>query len=72
MHNVKFNVDALVMALDIKRKAVCLDWAGVANESGVSASTICRIRTGKNPDANSIARLVKWSGVDFEHLIAAS
>jgi hypothetical protein len=70
VQNVKFNNDALVMALDIKRKAVGTDWAGVALESGVSASTIYRIRTGKNPDANSLARLVSWCGVDFDHLIA--
>ena len=69
MQLVKFNVDAMVMALDIKRKAVCLDWAGVADEAGVSASTICRICAGKNPDANSLAKLVSWSGVDFNHLI---
>jgi transcriptional regulator with XRE-family HTH domain len=70
MKNITFNNDALVMALDIKRKATNLDWAGVANESGVSASTISRIRTGKNPDANSLAKLVDWCGVDFSHLIA--
>jgi len=70
MKNISFNNDALVMALDIKRKATNLDWAGVANESGVSASTICRIRTGKNPDANSLAKLVYWCDVDFNHLIA--
>lgn len=69
MPNITFNNDALVMALDIKRKATNLDWAGVANEAGVSASTICRIRTGKNPDANSLARLMAWSGVNFDHLI---
>ena len=69
MQNITFNNDALVMAPDIKRKALGLDWAGVANESGVSASTICRIRTGKNPDANSLAKLVAWSGANFDHLI---
>jgi transcriptional regulator with XRE-family HTH domain len=68
MQHVSFNVDALVMALDIKRKASGLDWAGIATESGVSASTICRIRTGKNPDANSLAKLVSWCGMDFNHL----
>jgi hypothetical protein len=70
MQNVRFNNDALVMALDIKRKTVRTDWAGVALESGVSASTICRIRTGKNPDAYSLARLVTWCGVDFNQMIA--
>jgi hypothetical protein len=55
-------------ALDIKRKASGLDWAGIATESGVSASTICRIRTGKNPDANSLAKLVSWCGMDLNHL----
>jgi transcriptional regulator with XRE-family HTH domain len=72
MQLVKFNNDALVMALDIKRKACGLDWAGVAGESNVSASTICRIRAGKNPDANSLAKLVCWCGVDFNHLIASA
>jgi transcriptional regulator with XRE-family HTH domain len=70
MQSVKFNVDALVMALDIKRKAVALDWAGVAEQSGVSPSTISRIRSGRHPDADSLARLVHWCGVDFAHLVA--
>ncbi len=69
MQNVSFNIDALVMALDIKRKASGLDWAGIASESGVSASTVSRIRTGKKPDADSLAKLVNWCGVDFNHLV---
>jgi transcriptional regulator with XRE-family HTH domain len=70
MQHVSFNVDALVMAMDIKRKACGLDWAGIASESGVSASTVSRIRTGKKPDADSLAKLVNWCGVDFKHLVA--
>ena len=58
MKTITFNNDALVMALDIKRKATNLDWAGVANESGVSASTICRIRTGEKTRTQ-----IPWRGL---------
>jgi transcriptional regulator with XRE-family HTH domain len=64
-----FNVDALQMALDMRRKAFDLNWAGVAEEAKVSKSTISPILQGKKPDADTLVKLVMWSGVSFNHLV---
>ena len=69
MGQVKFNTEALALALDAVRAAKGLGWPEVSIEAGVSQSTLCRIRLGKNPDADSLAKLVFWCDVDFQHFI---
>jgi transcriptional regulator with XRE-family HTH domain len=69
VQEVKFNNRALALALDAVRAAKGLEWPQVASETNVSEATLCRIRQGKNPDANTLAKLVKWCGIDFGHLI---
>ena len=68
---VKFNNKSFNLALDTVRGAKGMNWRQVAEESGVSASTLSRVIMGKNPDADSLAKLVNWCGVDFKHLIDA-
>ena len=59
---IGFNGKALNLALDTMRGAKSLNWKQVAEEAGVSASTLSRMTMGKNPDADSLARLVHWCG----------
>lgn len=66
-----FNNKALSLALDVVRAAKQMEWPQVSAETGVSESTLCRIRQGKNPDADTLAKLVHWCGIDFKHLISA-
>jgi predicted transcriptional regulator len=68
-HKVKFDKRAFALVLDTVRGSKEMNWQEVAEDAQVSASTLCRIMMGKNPDADSLARLVHWSGVDFKHLI---
>ena len=68
---VKFDNKAFNLVLDTVRGSKGMNWKQVAEESGVSASTLCRVMMGKNPDADSLTKLVHWSGVDFKHLIDA-
>jgi transcriptional regulator with XRE-family HTH domain len=66
---VKFNNKGLALALDAVRGSKDMNWLQVAEEMGVSPSTISRILMGKNPDADSLAKIVNWCGIDFRHLI---
>ena len=46
----RFDGDAFYAALDGERQARQFTWRRVAEESGVSASTLTRISQGKRPD----------------------
>jgi transcriptional regulator with XRE-family HTH domain len=69
IQEVQFNNKALSLALDAVRAAKGMEWPQVAEETRVSEATLCRIRQGKNPDANTLAKLVNWCGIDFGHLV---
>ena len=64
-----FNADAFYAALDGERQARRLTWKKVADESGVSASTLTRIAQGKRPDVDSLAALVAWSGLEVDKFV---
>jgi len=54
----------LYAALDETRRSRGLQWRQVAQEAGISASTLTRMAQGKRPDVDGLAALVKWSGLD--------
>ena len=64
-----FNADAFYAALDGERQARRLTWKKVADESGVSASTLTRIGQGKRPDVDSLAALSAWSGLNVDSFV---
>ena len=41
----------------------------MAQESGVSASTLTRIAQGKHPDVDSLAALSAWSGLAVDRFV---
>jgi len=56
------DTDALYAALDQRRQSSELSWRQVAQEAGVSPSTLTRLGQGKRPDVDGFAALVKWLG----------
>lgn len=64
-----FDGDAFYDALDRIRLSKKLTWKQVAEASLVSASTLTRMSQGKRPDVDSLAALVKWSGLKTEDFI---
>ncbi len=64
-----FDSNAFFAALDGERQARELTWKRVAEESGVSASTLTRIAQGKRPDVDSLAALVAWSGLEVDRFV---
>ena len=65
----KFDGIAFYAALDGERQARQFTWRRVAQESGVSASTLTRIAQGKHPDVDSLAALSVWSGLDVNRFV---
>ena len=65
----QFDNQAFFAALDAQRVAKRLTWKQVAEESGVSASTLTRMAQGKRPDVDGLAALTRWSGLKLDRFI---
>ncbi len=52
------------LALDGARRARNLSWKDIAQEANVHASTLSRMSNGRRPDADSLALLAAWSGLN--------
>jgi transcriptional regulator with XRE-family HTH domain len=62
----KFDVRAFHGALDSQRDVKGMTWKDIAAETGVNASTLARMKEGKCPDANGLAALLTWSGLQAD------
>ena len=65
----RFDGGAFFAALDAERQARQCTWKQVAEECGISASTLSRMSQGKNPDVNGLAALAAWSGLDVDRFV---
>lgn len=65
----RFDSKALYQALDEKRKSLDLSWREVANEIGVSVSTITRTQSGGRMEVDGMLAMVAWLGVPVESFI---
>lgn len=65
----RFDVKGFFASLDAHRAALGLQWKDVANDSGVSASTLTRLSQGRRTDLDSLAKLVKWSGISADQFM---
>lgn len=65
----RFDVMALHSAMDAQRRSRRLAWKDVAEESGVSASTLTRLSQGRQPDVNSLAALTAWLGMSADNFM---
>lgn len=64
-----FDVEAFYAALNSQREARGMTWKDVAIKSGVHASTLTRMGQGKSPDANGLAALLTWAGLQANSFI---
>ena len=67
-----FDNEAFFAALDAKRAARRMTWKQVAEETGVSASTLTRMAQGRRPDVDGLAALLRWSGLRAETFTGAA
>jgi transcriptional regulator with XRE-family HTH domain len=63
---------AFASALDHERRSRSISWRRVAVESGVSPSTLSRLSQGGRPDADGLAALALWSGLDLRTFVRNS
>lgn len=71
MTAVGFDTDKFIATLDDTRQARRLTWRKVADEAGVSASTLTRLSQGKRPDVDSLGALAHWAGVQTDIFYSA-
>jgi len=64
-----FDAEGFYEALDATRRSKDLNWREVADEAGVSASTLTRMAQGKRPDVDGLAALVAWSGLEADRFV---
>ena len=64
-----FDVESFYAALESQRLSRGQTWRQVAQESGVSASTLTRMGQGKRPDIDTMAALLHWSGLRADMFI---
>lgn len=64
-----FNAAGFYIALDLERASRRATWKDVAADSGVSASTLTRMKQGKRPDVDSLAALASWAHLDVDAFI---
>lgn len=72
MSHGDFDAEAFYAALDGQRLSRRITWKKVAEESGVSASTLTRLAQGRRPDVDSMAALVVWSGLSADSFVRNS
>lgn len=69
MPDDRFDTDAFYSALNAARLSKQKTWKDVAEEAGVNASTLSRIKQGAKPDVDGLAGLLVWSSLKAESFI---
>lgn len=59
-----FDFESFYRALDATREARNLNWKQVGEESAVGTSTLARMAHNRRPDADGLASLSAWSGLN--------
>jgi len=67
----KFDSASFFSALDSTKVSRGLTWKQVADQSGVSASTLTRMAQGRRPDVDGLAALSDWAGLDIGEFVRA-
>lgn len=65
----QFDADAFFEALEKTRNNKKITWRKMAEEAGVSASTLTRMAQGKRPDVDTLAALATWSNLKVDNFI---
>lgn len=66
----RFDLPALLMAVEAERDRRGMSWADLAREIGVAASTVRRYGTALDAEADGVLAVVGWLGTAPEDYIA--
>lgn len=69
MQKGHFDADAFFEALEKTRINKKIAWKKVADDAGVSASTLTRMAQGKRPDVDTLAALAAWANLKVDNFI---
>jgi hypothetical protein len=61
---MKFDFEKFYQAVNAKRTARSASWRQVAREIGIGKSTLARMAQNKRPDADGLAALSYWAGLN--------
>lgn len=61
---MKFDFEKFYQAVNAKRLARAASWRQVAREIGIGKSTLARMAQNKRPDADGLAALSYWAGLN--------
>jgi transcriptional regulator with XRE-family HTH domain len=61
---MKFDFERFYQAVNAKRTARAASWRQVAREIGIGKSTLARMAQNKRPDADGLAALSYWAGIN--------
>jgi hypothetical protein len=62
--HMRFDFERFYQAVNAQRRARAASWRQVAREIGVGKSTLARMAQNKRPDADGLAVLAFWAGVN--------
>jgi transcriptional regulator with XRE-family HTH domain len=68
----EFDFEGFYRALDVTRESRKLTWKQVAAETKVNQSTLTRMAQKKRPDADGLASLSAWSGLNPAEFVQRS
>jgi len=68
----RFDARALYDALDDQRRSRAMSWQQVAEETGVSSSTLTRTRHGGRMEVDGTLAMVRWLGRTIESFTYAA
>jgi lambda repressor-like predicted transcriptional regulator len=72
MESPRLDVYALIAALNAQREARGISWRKLAQEAGVSPSSLTRMQQGKLPDVNTFTALTHWLRIPAEKFLTAT
>ena len=70
--NKGFDAEGFYKALNLTVCARKMNWKQVSAETGVGASTLSRMATGRQPDAGSLAALSTWAGLNVSDFVGGA
>ena len=72
MESPRLDVGSLIAALNAEREDRGLSWRKLAQEAGVSPSSLTRMQQGKLPDVNTFTALTHWLRMPAEQFMTPS
>jgi transcriptional regulator with XRE-family HTH domain len=70
VHKADFDLNRFVQAIDASRSLRGVTWLDISRVTGVSTTTLSRMKEGRQPDAASLAALSAWSGINPANFMA--